>query len=390
MKKITIIAIAFVLSIGILYAQKPEEVLSIADVYKPHEWYLAQAELWWKEIQKDKKNETAWYNYFMANRMARFDYDCKGDNSKKYYEETKFLMNPDSLVALAQKNIPNTFTGHFIIWRNSGSDPSNFTHLEKAYALNPNFTRINSEMVCYHESQYDLAKRKEYNKKWHQLKELSSGFLAYSYNVLMTIKPNGAIISFGDNDTFPIWMLQDALGIREDVTVLNVSLLCNPEYRSKIFKKLNIAPYKGGSPEGATPTETENILKHIIKNKPSNLPLYVGLTAWKQFEKYSEKFYLVGLALEYSNANIDNIALLKNNFENIYALDYIKNSFMYDISNEIVNKTNLNYLPAIFKLYEHYTLSGDITHANKMRDLGLTIAQKGGQDWFDKAKSILK
>ena len=85
MKKLLLISIAVAINICLLNAQEPEQVYSIAKVYKSHEWYLKQAELWWKEIQKNKKNETAWYNYFMANRMASFEFDNLGDNNKKYF-----------------------------------------------------------------------------------------------------------------------------------------------------------------------------------------------------------------------------------------------------------------------------------------------------------------
>lgn len=390
MKKILLIGIAIAINITLLKAQEPEQVYSIAKVYKSHEWYLKQAELWWNRIQKDKKNETAWYNYFMANRMASIEFDNQGENSKKYFEETKFLMNTDSIVSLAQKFIPNTFTSQYIIWRNHGTSPDDFPHLEKAYSINPNFFGINEEMVSYYETQYNLAKRKEYNSKWFKLNELSLSILSYNYNVLLTIKTNGAIISFGDNDSFPIWMLQDALGIRQDVTVLNTYLLCIPEYREKIFNKLNIAPFTKVFSDGSTSSNTEEILNHILKNKPKDLPLYIGLPAWKQIKEYEKNLYLVGLALEYSTDNIDNIAALENNFENKYVLDYIKNRFEYDISSEIVDRTNINYLPAIFKLYEHYSSCGDLTRSQKMKELGLFIAQKGGQNWLDKASLILK
>jgi hypothetical protein len=120
------------------------------------------------------------------------------------------------------------------------------------------------------------------------------------------------------------------------------------------------------------------------------LPLYIVLPASKQIKGYEKNIYLVGLALEYSTENIDNIASLINNFENKYALNYLENTFVYDISSELANKMNINYLPSIFKLYEHYTLSGDLTNANKMKDLGLLIAQKGGQEWLNKASTILK
>ena len=60
----------------------------------------------------------------------------------------------------------------------------------------------------------------------------------FAKNYLASVDENGVLITFGDNDTFPLWYAQEVEGFRTDVRILNYTLSGMYWYVEQLYNKL--------------------------------------------------------------------------------------------------------------------------------------------------------
>lgn len=81
----------------------------------------------------------------------------------------------------------------------------------------------------------------------------SESLVKMARNYLDGCAPNAVLITFGDNDTYPLWYLQETQNYRKDVAVLNVSLLGFSPYVDMLRKdklvSFSLTPEVYGSKE---------------------------------------------------------------------------------------------------------------------------------------------
>lgn len=364
------------LSVNSLFAQKPERVHGWAVVQQPMSWYQAQVEAWKRELERNPSNAMGWYNCYYALRILnKFNPD-----DKRTYEERKAQL--DSFFLKMEKHIPGTYEYNLSKWSNAGFDMKQRFYYDEVLRLGKNRNEHADFVINFGEIDRDLKARDEGCRMKVANGSVSPGFLNYNFNVLVGLKPNAILFTCGDNDTYPAWILQSQ-GIRKDVTVINLALVLIEEYRNKLFKELNIPKFD--SIDFSNDQKTNNALvNHVIKYTKN--PVYIGVTVdIKAFKNIEDNLYLTGMAYEYNTQTVDDIAALRKNFEQLYALDYIDKSYTPDISIDIVRVVNQNYLLPMIKLYDHYKAVGDLQRMAWIKQKVLAIAK-----YSDQEKEVIK
>lgn len=378
MKNIFLLSLLFSLYLNTSKAQQAEPILPITKVPMDNAYYTKQAQLWKAELDKNNTNPKAWFNYYRANRYMQIASENDTVRGNSRFDRLKTIIDE------MEKKIPNSFEFNYLKWLNSGNDLSQFKYLEKAYAIDPAREETYTDFISTYEMLMMPEKRDEFAKKLFDKGSVSPGYLNYNYNVLMSLKPNAIVLTVGDNDTYPLWILQAQFGIRKDVQVINLSMLYVDEYFKKLSDKLQfeyIDPMK--SYENAA-HYVNSIVKRIANNALKR-PVYTALTVDEKFTKpVANELYLVGLAYEYSLEKFDNIAVLKKNMEQQFALDYLQVQFYKDNAQESIKYANGNYLVPMITLYEHYKLSNQNDEAKHWQNLIELVAKNSGQEQYIK------
>lgn len=263
----------------------------------------------------------------------------------------------------------DTYEAHFLNYVNQGYAKDDFQSLEKAM-LRANGRSELMELYPYFIGHYEIEGNDTEKKKY--LYKLSNTELAsklpidFNKNVLNSVSKNGIIFTNGFDDTYGLWMVQEILGFRKDVKVLNLDLLENEDYRKKMFSKVGLKD--AGDPS----VSKSNFLQAVVKaNKGKNIYLSLGIvkSALKNLKK---DLYLTGLTFKYSSTKIDNVKESVTCYEQKFDLSKLENS------SKKLAKIEVNYLPLFLTLAQYYQSNGNTTSYSKVKSMALTIAKRNG------------
>lgn len=328
---------------------EPQRVYRLCYTQKSQEWYENQSKIWKEEITKHPKNERAWYCYFFATR-----YKTLGIESQR----RKTIQ--DQLIEEMGKVIPESYIYYYIRFYHGIGD---FRDLQKAYQIKPDDPDLYWEFMRYYDDKGDWENRKAFCEKLYESKDIASGLLEYNYNVLASTKQNAILLTNGDNDTYPVWILQDAKNIRTDVLVLNAHhIFVDREYLDVQLKERKIEINSDSMSNENTNLFLKEFISKISEKYPG-IPVYVALTVYKNYIKsIKDNLHLVGMALCYSENPFDSMQILVKNLENNLRLDYLDYNWYdeFHVSHDDLLKFNTNYIDSFFEIAKYYYSKGDI------------------------------
>ncbi|HIY77270.1 MAG TPA: DUF2723 domain-containing protein [Candidatus Sphingobacterium stercorigallinarum] len=214
----------------------------------------------------------------------------------------------------------------------------------------------------------------------------SEKFLArdMAKNYLESCAPNAILFSYGDNDTYPLWYVQEVEGFRTDVRVVNLSLLSADWYMRQMMKKVNDAE---ALPINIDPEKIKDGVRDVIYYSDMNIPNHVDIEDLLTIMLSDDQQYKVQLQSgDWANIlptkkmqyQIDRQAVIQNQVVPESWQDAIVDTMKWDFSGGIVSRADLSIMAVLANNnWERPVYFTSTTPEDNMLGLGKYLVSEG-------------
>jgi hypothetical protein len=353
-------------------SQPPEPVVSLRQRVLSKEAYVSLANQWLDHIKRYGPTAEAYANVGQAYRYA-------GEPKDLFLEYYEKAVQADSQYARAL----DLYGCH--LWHHGNEE-------EKARAL-AMLQRARIVDPGYGESLYSLYSVYCCTKRLDDADEIARDIFRrglipapiqdFGYNLLAGLPEHAVLITNGDNDTYPPISLQSGMGFREDVVILNQSLLGCLDY-AKAMEERHSEWFPHVSEE--TKTGPFSVALYVIREllDSGKRPVYIALTVPLDRLGLAKTLTIEGVCARVHNLTDEKIEtdFMKSHdlLDNVYRLDSATNwAYPWDLrsAEKMLMK---NYIAVAYRAAMAATEEKQSKTAERLVEIGLAIARFHGED----------